>query len=504
MREERRREIEKQVREGKKAKKNGFFVFVAVAFMISFSIFTMFLLKLKVMPLKYLLAGAFVMSVIILFTVPVLVSRRGKRGRKIGAAIVSIILVGAFGYGTYNLASTSAFFERITVAALPTEDYHVVIRAEDMPAETDADGNEIEYVEEELLYLISGTTVGTVMSDDLKYSEAKALLQDKVDIEYRYIQGNIETIKYLTDKKTDAVFMPADRYEALKASEEKTLIESTAVLYTLKIPIEVEDKTSGVDVKKESFNIYISGTDHDGYRSDVNMIATVNPVTHEVLLTSLPRDLYVKLPTKNAYDKLTHSRIYGLQETIGAVEDAFNLDINYYVSVNYSSLKGIVDAIGGIEVESKYDFWTSGMGRLNGKHFVVGTNKLDGDGALAFSRERHSFPSGDMTRNENQQAVLEAILKKASSSTTILNSYADILSAVSNNIETNMSADDMATIIREQISGMPSWKIKKQAVKGEISFGICYALGMNASVVLQVEEEDAKALDKIVKVMVGS
>lgn len=503
MRAERRREIERQMATGKKSGKNGFFVFVALAYILSLSVFSVFLIKLNVLPLKYLVTGAGFLFIITIFTAPVLISPRGKRGRKIGATFVSLILVGVFGFGTYNLASTSAFFDKITAAALPTEDYHLVIRSEDMPADEKDGASGNNYGEEELLMLVSGKTVGTVMSDDLRYSEAKAVLQEKVDIEYDYTQGNIETITRLVGKEVDAIFIAADRYEALKVSEEKNLIEKTSVLYTLKLPIESEDKTSSVDVKKEAFNVYISGTDQDGYRSDVNMIATVNPICHEVLLTSIPRDLYVKLPTKNADDKLTHSRIYGLQETIGAVENAFNLDINYYLSVNYSSVKGIVDAIGGVDVESEHEFWTSGMGRLNGMHFVVGTNHLDGDAALAFSRERHSFQSGDMTRNENQQAVLEAIIKKISSSKTILSSYSDILNAVSDNIETNMSAEDMSTLIREQLSGMPSWEVKKQAVKGEVGFGLCYALGMNASVVYQVEEEDARALDKIVQVMVA-
>ena len=504
MRAERRREIERQMETGKKARKNGFFVFVSFAYIISLLLFSAFLIKLNVLPLKYLVVAVVLVFIITVFTVPVMISPRGKRGRKIGAAFFSIILIAGFGFGTYYLASTSSFLNRITTAALPTEDYHVILRQEDMPLLEDENGRKIDYSEEELLAEISGTVVGTVMSDDIGYSEAKAILQDKVEIEYSYTKGNIETLSSLVNREVNAVFMPADRYEALKNSDGKNLVEQTGVLYTLKIPIEAEDNTSGVNVKKEAFNVYISGTDQDGYRSDVNMIATVNPVSHEVLITSIPRDLYVLLPSKNANDKLTHSRIYGLQETIGAVEDALNMDINYYLSVNYASVKGIVDAIGGVDVESEHEFWTSGMGRLNGMHFTVGTNHLNGDAALAFSRERHSFASGDMTRNENQQAVLEAILKKVSSSTTILNSYTDILSAVSGNLETNMSTEDMSTLIREQISSMPSWKIKKQAIKGEVGLGFCYALGMNASVVYQVEEEDARALDKIVGVMIGS
>ena len=236
-------------------------------------------------------------------------------------------------------------------------------------------------------------------------------------------------------------------------------------------------------------------------RTDVNMIATVNPVTHEVLLTSIPRDYYVNLPSKGAKDKLTHSGLYGVQETIGAVEDIMGIDINYYVRVNYTTVVKLVDAMGGIQVDSPFDFTTSGMQSLNGHHFVKGINNLDGRAALAFCRERHSFVNGDMQRNENQQLVMEGILKKAASSTTILTSYTSILDAVRGNMETNMSTEEMSSLIKMQLKDMKGWDIQKQSIKGTNSWGLCYALGFSASIVDQDPEENARAVDRIVKIM---
>ena len=222
-----------------------------------------------------------------------------------------------------------------------------------------------------------------------------------------------------------------------------------------------------------------------------------------MLLTSIPRDYYVTLPSKQAQDKLTHSGLYGVQETIGAVEDIMGIDINYYVRVNYTTVVKLVDALGGIQVDSPYDFTTSGMQHLNGHHFVKGTNYLDGNAALAFCRERKSFTNGDMQRNENQQLVMEAIIKKALSSTTILTKYTSILGAVENNMETNMTQEEMAALIKMQLDGMPSWDIDKQAIKGENGWGHCYALGFSAATVVQNPVENAKAVDRIVSVMTG-
>lgn len=331
------------------------------------------------------------------------------------------------------------------------------------------------------------------------------MLQNEVNVEYAYEEGISGLLEKLYAGEYPAIFISAASYEGLKG-EHPELETDTKILYTVKVPVETEDKTSAVDVTKEPFNVYISGIDVEGdisivSRTDVNMIATVNPVTHEVLLTSIPRDYYVNLPSKGAKDKLTHSGLYGVQETIGAVEDIMGIDINYYVRVNYTTVVKLVDAMGGIQVDSPFDFTTSGMQSLNGHHFVKGINNLDGRAALAFCRERHSFVNGDMQRNENQQLVMEGILKKATSSTTILTSYTSILDAVRGNMETNMSTEEMSSLIKMQLKDMKGWDIQKQSIKGTNSWGLCYALGFSASIVDQDPEENARAVDRIVKIM---
>ena len=494
MRSDRRREIQAQMeadrKDEMKKKGNIFCRTVSIIYTVLAVAFVVLLAWLNVLPAKYFWAGVVLLAVASLFIVPVMYSFHGKKGRKIGATVVAFLLIAVFGVGTYYLADTLNFLGDITAIREVTEDYHVVVKA--------------DFVGEDVSG-ISGQTVGTYMDNDLNYSEAKAMLQKEVNVEYAYEDGISTLLEKLYSGEYPAILISAASYEGLKG-EHSELETDTRILYTLKVPVETEDKTSAVDVTKDPFNVYISGIDVEGdistvSRTDVNMIATVNPVTHEVLLTSIPRDYYVNLPSKGAKDKLTHSGLYGIQETIGAVEDIMGIDINYYVRVNYTTVVKLVDAIGGIQVDSPYEFTTSGMQSLNGHHFVKGINNLDGRAALAFCRERHSFLNGDMQRNENQQLVMEGILRKALSSTTILTSYTSILDAVRGNMETNMSPDQMSDIVKMQLDGMPGWDIQKQAIKGTNGWGQCYALGFEASIVDQDPEENARAVDEIVKIM---
>ena len=171
---------------------------------------------------------------------------------------------------------------------------------------------------------------------------------------------------------------------------------------------------------------------------------SVNPTTKEILLTNIPRDYYVKLHTFGEYDKLTHAGIYGVDESIHTLEDLFDTKINYYVKVNFTSLVDIVDALGGVTVNSKYSFVSQ-----DGYSYKKGENVLDGKKALSFARERKSFKEGDRVRGENQQLVLTALINKAMSPKIITN-YVDILKALKGKFVTNISDDEITKLIKMQ------------------------------------------------------
>lgn len=225
-----------------------------------------------------------------------------------------------------------------------------------------------------------------------------------------------------------------------------------------------------VKVAEEPFNIYITGIDQwaaekgeDLERSDVNMIVTVNPRTKKILLTSIPRDTYVKLHTAQQMDKLTHTGVYGVDETLNTVEDWLGIDINYYVKMNFTGACAVVDAVDGIDVYSPVAFESS----IDNYSFDKGWNHLYGRAALYFARERHAFEGEDSDRVENQQRVMKALIKKLTSSTTLLTHYGDIMKAAGDNLETNMSESEMKDLIKLQVAELAKWDVETQKIEGE-------------------------------------
>lgn len=250
--------------------------------------------------------------------------------------------------------------------------------------------------------------------------------------------------------------------------------EQVRVLYQYGIETEIEQEN--VDVE-EPFNVYISGIDVDGpiatnSRSDVNIIMTVNPNTKKILLTTTPRDYYVQIPdiSGEQRDKLTHAGIYGVDASMRTLEQLYGIDISYYARVNFSSLVKIVDTLGGVDVDSDFEFTAGGY------QFKKGMNHLDGKQALAFSRERYSFEDGDNQRGKDQQKVLTAILNKAMSPAILSNASA-LIADVSDSVQTNMTQEEMAKFIKMQLNDGASWTIESQAASGNGDTQACYSSG---------------------------
>lgn len=250
--------------------------------------------------------------------------------------------------------------------------------------------------------------------------------------------------------------------------------DKVRVLYHYGIETELEQETADVE---EPFNVYISGIDVDGpiatnSRSDVNIIMTVNPNTKKILLTTTPRDYYVQIPdiSGEQRDKLTHAGIYGVDASMRTLEQLYGIDISYYARVNFSSLVKIVDTLGGVDVDSDFDFDAQGY------HFQKGMNHLDGKQALAFSRERYSFEEGDNQRGKDQEKVLTAILNKAMSPAILSNASA-LIADVSDSVQTNMTQEEMAKFIKMQLNDGASWNIESQAASGNGDTQACYSSG---------------------------
>jgi len=485
-----------QEQEQPEVKKGGFAIFTrvwSVLYFLMLVAFVSMLIYVDILSANILYISLAVVAVLSLLIFPTLYFYGFKKYKKIIALVVSIALMGAFGFGMVNLKDTTSFFSKVTSVNEQTEDYYVIVR----------DDSSYKQIDD-----IQGKEVATYLTNEINYSKAKGKLAAREKVTYNRIASLSKLGTGLTDKKYDIILISSSHYSTL-CDKEKNFKSSTRVIYTIKVKLSTEDLSKNVDVTKEPFNIYVSGLDVSGNiktasRSDVNMIVTVNPKTHTVMITSIPRDYEIKLTSKNnAVDKLTHTGIYGIQETLKSVEKLTGLDMNYYVKVNYTTVKKFIDAIGGIDVYSDYTFTTHGQKVYY--TFYKGKNHLDGAHALAFARERKSFAAGDVQRNKDQAKIVEAIIKKASSSNTILTRYSSILNACKDYMEINMTSNEIKTLVKKQMEDGSKWTIKKQNMTGNGVTEQCYSTGEYYVYVMKPSEEQViAAVDQIVAVMDGS
>lgn len=296
-------------------------------------------------------------------------------------------------------------------------------------------------------------------------------------------------IKDLLDKKVDSILLN-ESFRSLIEEELPTFSDDTRVIYTKEYksivkeeesekpneeeqfldadgnpskPIEFAEITynESIDVTQETFNVYITGIDTYGSistrsRSDVNMIVTVNPRSKQILITNIPRDYYIPFSvTGGVRDKLTHSGLYGPNETKGNVQRYFGVYLPYYVRVNFSSLVNIVDAIGGIDIYNPHDCFSFGTGNVH----------INGKEALVMARERASFGGSDAERVKNQAIVMQGIINKVASPEIITN-YSPLMNAINGSFVTNISNNQIMSLIRMQLSDMSSWSISTQVAGG--------------------------------------
>ena len=272
--------------------------------------------------------------------------------------------------------------------------------------------------------------------------------------------------KALYDKKVDALLVN-EAYRGMLEEKYPDFTNDTKVIYQVKIDKEIENIANNGAIKDGIFNICVTGIDTYGpvstrSRSDVNMVMTINMNTHQILMTGIPRDYYVTLASKGAKDKLTHAGIYGVNQTVNTLGNLLDIDMDYYFRINFSSLVNVVDVIGGIDVYSDQTFvpWAN-----RGITIPEGMNHMDGEMALAFCRERKAYKSGDRHRIQNQQDVMMAIINKLLTP-SVLSNYKEVLDKVEGTFETNMSSDDIMSLIKMQLSDMQGYNMINQYLDG--------------------------------------
>ena len=336
-----------------------------------------------------------------------------------------------------------------------------------------------------------------------EYSQSRVLLNDLIDT-----------------KVIDVAIIESNFYEMFKedyAAQNDNIENYVRKIENITVTIDVEEPAEPTPEEKpvepvkplnaRPFVIYVSGIDVAGKittrsRSDVNILIVINPKTKKMILVTVPRDTYVPFPgvTNGEYDKLTHAGIYGsnCSVSIATLEQHIytGVKIDRWIRVNFTSVERIVDALGGITVESQYDF------TQNGHSFVKGKNYLNGKEALAFSRNRKSFAQGDMQRGRNQLEVIKGIFAKAISP-AILPAYSEVLNEIKDCIQTNLSYEDITGLVKMQLSDGSSWNIDTASIYVEYKNDYCYSLGSANCVGVMSEKSRLEVLGKINAVLDG-
>ena len=289
----------------------------------------------------------------------------------------------------------------------------------------------------------------------------------KTELTVENSSSYIAAYKALINQETEAIALNSSFGDML-ASHDADYASKIKKIYTYKITRQVETGKRRDDANADVFNIYVSGIDTYGSissvsRSDVNIIMTVNRKTKKVLLTTTPRDSYVAIADGGGgqMDKLTHAGIYGVDASVHTLENLYGIRIDYYVRLNFSSFLKLVDLLGGIDVENDQEFTS----RHGNHHFPVGKVHMNSDQALGFVRERYSLQGGDNDRGKNQEKVIEAVIKKLTS-TSALKNYNEIISGLQDSIQTNMELPVLMNLVNTQLESGGSYQVQSQAISG--------------------------------------
>lgn len=279
----------------------------------------------------------------------------------------------------------------------------------------------------------------------------------------------------------------------------KNFTNKIKCIYVVNVKTAVKEYGGDKNVTKECFNVYISGIDTEGdvtvkSRSDVNIIMSINPVTHQVLLLSTPRDYYVPLSISNGVkDKLTHAGNYGINVSMDTLEMLYDIKLDYFIRLNFTGFVDIIDALGGIDVVSDYSFSTHGYSYSEGLN-----SNLSGIQALWFARERHAFAEGDNQRGRDQMKVIEAVIKKAQSS-ALLNNYDEIFANISKSFQTNMPKKDIKALVKYQLNETPNWKVVSTSVTGTGRSDVTYSVPNSRAYVMDPDENSVNEAKKLLQ-----
>lgn len=448
----------------------------------------------KMVPTIYMLIIGIVLAVIAAI-IWLLVWHTRYTGRFIGGTVLAVIMIAILAFGGFYINKTRSAISNISGETTEVTQMAVYVKSDDAADSVEA---------------TAGYTYGILSSLDRENTDgavAHLNSQSGTEVQTKEYAGLTELADGILNGEVNAmllnsgylsVYEDMDGYTdfSTKIKEVGTVdVESTIQSAEESAPIEPITTANGGKV----YTIYLSGIDTRGEmtaksRSDVNIIATVNTDTHEILLVSTPRDYFVPLSISGgAPDKLTHAGIYGIDVCMDTLGMLYDIDINYYFRINFGGFVKVIDALGGITVNSDYDFDSK---NILGYHFNKGENYLNGEQALIFARERYAFQEGDRQRGKNQMEVIRGVVKKALSP-EILTSYSSILSSLDGCFGTNITYEEIAQILQQQLTNGGDWTIVSYSVNGTGATEKPYSMSQKAYVMVP----DYNTVDKAKSLM---
>lgn len=490
------------------AKKNKLFVVFAIIISLILVIFTGYviylLLTLNIFPGQLLIPVCMIVVLSVLIFLVLLNFASVRLWSKVVSSVLVIFMSIVMGFGSVYLQNTANTLKKVTEQSGKVKTTVSVISL------TSSSYEELDdLMDKKIATLRNIDQTGTEKS--LEDISSKDITIENV--EYDNVPSQV---KALYDGEVDAIVLnEVYRPNVTELEDYADFSNQTKVVYQTVFYTDTENEPLAVsDITTNPFTVLITGNDSYGEfeemsRSDVNMLVTVNPVTSTVLMTSIPRDYFVEEVCDDyacnygATDKLTHTGIYGVSTTKDTLGNLLGIEINYTFRVNFSSMENIVDAIGGIDIEVAPGMAVSRFysdSTLEG--VTEGLNHLDGKRALAYSRERKAYLDGDAQRARNQQQVLEAIIDKVTSP-GILTNYSQLLEALGNAFETNMTMEEITSIVQYQIQAMPEWKFEQYVLKGYGDMQVSPELGTEVSVVIPDSNSVSIASQKITAVLNG-
>ena len=424
---------------------------------------------------------------------------------KIICILLAVVLSVGYGIGGYYISKTGGALNKITSVTKNAKNTVSIIvkQSSDIKDKKSLNGLTVGYLRN------IGTAGSAAMLEDLSKSNIK--------MEQKQYDSMTALLEAFYNGEVDSIIInESSRSQILDMETYSNFDSNTRVVYQTSYKVKNNDSAAAVsDITSKPFNVLISGSDTRGGfdengRSDVIMVATVNPKSHTILLTSVPRDFYITTACdaedgcmQGALDKITHTGIHGTNTTKRTVEQLLGIEINYTFKVGFDTVTELVDAVGGVDVTVAPGYALDRLTTDSSFGVHEGVNHLSGQQALAYARERYSYTEGDRQRTKNQQQVLMGIIDKITSPAIVTN-YASIMDSMANTFSTTMSNDEITDLIKYQLNKNPKWKMEQYMVDGTGDTLMCAELGDAASVMVPDQSTVKMAKDKITAVLAGN